>query len=269
MARGLAAAVMLLGSAAAYAGSTVYAFDLRGDNDLLTFDVAAPADNVIATLIPYDTFCLDFDSAATTLYAINEAGAVFGTVDQLTGAFTAIGPTGLTASRTGLRVDPTDETYYVSALDAVAGNQLYKLNPLTGAAAFHTNITGLPAGGIIIDIAIDAAGNMYGNEISTDSMYAIDKNTGAATLIGPTGFATNFAQGMDFDYATGKLHATLYLGGGAGRFVEISTVTGAATVITDTTPWNKEMEMAIKAPIPEPASMLLLALGGLALARRR
>ncbi len=50
---------------------------------------------------------------------------------------------------------------------------------------------------------------MYGLDIVTDSLFAIDKTTGAAALIGSIGFNANYAQDMTFDLETG----VLYLGG--------------------------------------------------------
>src|SRR4029450_8092588 len=110
-------------------------------------------------------------------------------------------------------------------------------------------------GAIVIDIAIDINGNMYGHEIGLDNLISINKNTGAATIIGPTGQAANFARGRDLDYATGELYATIYTGGGTGVYARMNLATGAAVVLTSTTSWNSEMEMAINSPVPEPASL--------------
>ena len=74
---------------------------------------------------------------------------------------------------------------------------------------------------------------------------------------------------MDFDWDTNTLYATLYTGGGTGVYASLSTTTGAATTIVSTTPWNAEMEMAVKAGIPEPGSLSLLGIAGLAVLRRR
>ena len=57
----------------------------------------------------------------------------------------------------------------------------------------------------------------------------MNKTTGAATLVGPIGINANFAQGMDFDWATNTLYATMYVGTGVGAYVAIDTTTGAPT----------------------------------------
>jgi hypothetical protein len=113
---------------------------------------------------------------------------------------------------------------------------------------------------------------MFGHDIGTDSLYSIDKTTGAATLIGTTGFLANFAQGMDFDYSTNTLYATIYTGGGTGMFSRFDLTTGAATGIFSTQPLGAagaEMEMAVAAPIPEPTSLTLVGLGAAGLVWRR
>ncbi len=256
--------VSLMMAPAALAGDVV-AFNLRGDNELLEFPANAPAENITVSGITYDTFAMDYDSLATTLYAITFAPIIeFGTIDTGTGAFNAIGPiSGDGAGEAnfgGLSVDPTDETFFASS-----GSTLYTLNPATGAT---TRVGDFDPADLIIDIAISADGQMYGHDILADELVSIDKTTGATTPIGFTGFNANFAQGMDFDYETNTLLATIYTGGGTGVFASLDLTTGAATPIIDTTPWNAEMEMAVRFPIPEPASALLLGLAGLLIRRR-
>jgi hypothetical protein len=272
---GIAALALSLCATSAKAVSDVWAFDLRAvptpGGRMLRFPVNAPAQNVVIPTISFDTFAMDFNSAATTLYAVSEVASgagQLGTIDLTTGAFapvsTIVGDAAAEASFTGLKVDPTNEAFYLSS-----ATTLYKLNPATGLTTAVNNFTGGPAGGIVIEIAIDKFGQMYGHEIGGDNLYRVDKNTAAMTLLGPTGFASNFAQGMDFDYDTNTLYATIYTGGGVGAYVSFNTTTGAATTIASTTTWNAEMEMAIASQIPEPASLWALALGGMALARRR
>jgi hypothetical protein len=70
---------------------------------------------------------------------------------------------------------------------------------------------------------------MYGHDIGTDSIYTIDTATGAATLVGLTGYDANFAQGMDFDNDDGTLYIFLYLGGGANVYGTVDLATGAVT----------------------------------------
>ncbi len=236
---------------------------------MLSFPSNAPAQNVLSTTATFDGFAMDFNSAATTLFGIAAGSAAvgpnsFGTIDTTTGNFAPlVAVTGLPAgtSAGGLSVDPTDETFYVND-----GTTLYTLNTTSGALT----VVGLFGTGLLnIDIAIDSNGNMFGHDIGADNLLSIDKTTGAATIIGPTGFAANFAQGMDFDFATDTLYATVYTGGGTGAYVSFDLTTGAGTTIASTTPWNAEMEMAIASAIPEPTSMALLGLGGLAMLRRR
>ena len=271
MKRILATACVMLVCASAVNAGTVFALDLRANpNRLLSFPVNAPANNYVAD-VNIDSYAIDFNSAGTMLYAVDVAAPFkIGTLDTTTGAYSINATiTGVNANEnvTGLSVDPTNEMFYMSASAGQGLNSLYTLDPTTGVATFVA-----PLGGstdFFIDIAIGPDGQMYAHDIGVDSLFSVDKNTGAATLIGATGHLANFAQGMDFDYEDGNLYGTVYTGGGTGKFVRFDLTTGAGVVLADTTPWNSEMEMAINSPIPEPASLMLIGLGGLALLRRR
>ncbi len=252
-------AVGLLSSVAVVQAGTVFALDLRATpNRLITFPSNAPALNVGPNVTP-DSFAMDFDATGTTLYIITPGTPApynVGTLNTTNGVVTP-GPTITDASGTlaaqtvtGLSYDPQTQKFYLSANGGAAGNSLYTLNVQTGVATHVANVSGLVAGGIIIDIAIDLGGQMYGHEIAADQLVKIDKSNGVAQVIGSTGQLANFAQGMDFDYDTNTLYATVYTGGGTGVYAKFNLNTGLAEVIASTTAWNAEMEMAINSPVP-------------------
>jgi hypothetical protein len=81
----------------------------------------------------------------------------------------------------------------------------------------------------MIDIGVDSAGNLYGHDIISDSMYAIDKGTAAATLIGSTGIAANYAQGMEYDHDDDILYAAGYTF--SGELFTVDTTTGLFTSV--------------------------------------
>jgi|GEM_PF-1337545 len=192
------------------------------------------------TIGPTPTYYgMDFDVPATTLYALNDATDQLGTIDLATGAFTALVSCPPPVDNwTGLTIDPVNGTFYGS--DATA---LYTIDPATGAST----LVGAFGTTLMIDIAMNTAGEMYGHDIGTDSIYSINPTTGVATLIGPTGYAANYAQGMDFDNDDGTLYIFVYTGGGTNVFGTVNLSTGAVTPLAQNNPTG-EFEGAIQTP---------------------
>ncbi len=209
-----------------YSGSFNGAFN----DNLITFDLGEPS--LLAPLAgnTMDFFAGDYVPGDDSQFYVSEAGGGannFYSVDPATGATTLIGVSNAADSFTELAGDPTDGTLYAST-----STGLYTIDPATGAATFIANFGGDFAGGdIMIAIAIDDAGVMYGHEILNDVIYTIDKATGVATLLGPTGVNANFAQGMDYDPITGQLYMAWYQGGGVGGLRTVDTTTGATTLV--------------------------------------
>jgi hypothetical protein len=288
-----ALSALLLAPAAASAQGVVFAHDLRFAAQANLFSFGANTPLVQTQIGPvgglnYSTFGMDFNTAGDTLYVIDHIldGTTWnqpriGTLSMTTGVFSPVAAiTGAgfpgTAPATGLSVDPTDETFYASK-----ANGLFTLNPVTGVAtsigAFRdANNVAL---GTVIDIAVDNNGQMFAHVLGTlaqcgGALWSVDKTTGISTLVGASGVATGFAQGMDFDPTTNTLYAALYTSGGAGSYGTWNTTTGAWTQILalsgfpDPTPNGRELEMAIRA-IPEPSLIGVAGLGMLALKRRR
>ena len=100
------------------------------------------------------------------------------------------------------------------------------VDPATG----HPTVIGpITNGGCVIDIAANAAGEIYGVDLVSASLLKIDPATGAGTVVGPLGISPNYAQGMDFDEDTGTLYWAAYTTSGELRTID--TATGASYLI--------------------------------------
>ncbi|MDI3544788.1 MAG: hypothetical protein PWQ43_880 [Rikenellaceae bacterium] len=160
-------------------------------------------------------------------YASNYDTESLITIDTTTGNLTTIGNLGLIMN--GLAYDATTDKLYGCAYDDGSANSiLYEINYYTGTC---TQV-GTISAGIIIGIAANSHGNIYGINISDGSLYSIDKTTGAGTVIGALGYDINYAQDIAFDKDNDKLYGTLYAT--EGLLCEIDTTSGAVTVYNTT-----------------------------------
>lgn len=130
---------------------------------------------------------------------------------------------------TGMTFYSPTSIMYFSTTNAIT-SYLYKLNLTTGALTTIGHITNAPG---IIDIAINSDGELFGVDIVNDNLVSINRTTGEGIAIGPTGINSNYAQGLDFDDATGTLYWAAYnIGLGRAEFREINTSTGNSTLIS-------------------------------------
>ena len=226
-------------------GDPGFHVNLRSTPDqLLTFALPnANTATLVANTLSQPFFGIEHDNTTGILYAVDNTTRQLGTLSKTTAVFTSLVTiTGLPVAEnvTGLAFQTSYAAgpVYLSAGDGVATN-LYTINTTTGAAT----VVGPTGTALMIDIALNSAGQMYGMDIGTDSLYTINTATGAATLIGAIGFNANFAQGMDFDKTTGVLYSWLYLGAGVNHFVQYNLGTGAATILNS--PTNIEAEGAL------------------------
>ena len=267
------AAALMVPAQSVLADATVFAFNMRGTTQFMSFDLANPGgtQNIIASGVNWRTYAMDFDLAGQNLYILENLELPFGgtanigTVDLATGAVNYI--TGITGdaagvSLGGLAFSPNGLVY------ANSSDSLYTIDLVTG----NTSLVGSWDGELMIDIAVDNNGVIYGHGITSDALFTIDANTAELNLVGTHGLAANFAQGMGFDRTTNELYATIYTGGGSGQFVHWNTTDGSVDAIFDTSVWGTagaEMTMAIQSALPAPGAMALLGLAGLVGARRR
>lgn len=237
-----------------------YTYDMRGQSPrppgtLYTFPLSNFATQTTVGTTQLSIFAMDFTPNGQTLYAVTGSTAAtnpstLGTLNTTTGAFTVIAPlSGLTAgdSASGLTIDPVSgDAYFAAAGGATASSRLYRLNLTTGALTLIGQMAAPtdPVGTIMIDIAMNCNGQLFAHNISDDALYSINPASAAATLIGTHGLAANFAQGMDFDNASGTLYGFIYTGTGTNRFGTFDLATGAFTTLVQDNPLG-EYEGAI------------------------
>jgi uncharacterized repeat protein (TIGR01451 family) len=202
-----------------------------------------PGQTVLSSNIE-SIFGYDYDVSATILYALHSGANQLGTFDKYTGVFTPIGPSVPSAGNwTGIAVDPSSDVIYASSTVCGTESYLHTLDPATGTAT-AIGPMGIPC---VISIAMSLTGEMYAHDIVNDAIYQVDPATGVGTLVGATGYAANFAQGMDFDNDDGTLYIFLYIGGGANVFGTVDLTTGAVTPLATDNPLG-EFEGAIQIP---------------------
>jgi hypothetical protein len=195
-----------------------------------------------------DVFGYDFTPDGQTLYGIHNGSSSLITVDQQTGVPSTVAP--VTKPPPGplpvadvwgdLIIDPVRGNAFVVFLSTDGSTALLNLNLTTGAT---TPIATLP-GVLLIDLAMNCAGELYAEAIG-GNVYRVNPTTGALTLIGPTGRNLTYAQGMDFDNATGILHAWTFDDSSVAVYASINLSTGAATAFPGGSP-NGEFEGAMK-----------------------
>jgi len=147
------------------------------------------------------------------------------TLDTVSGARTVIGQIGVGIS--GISYDYTTSKLYGISWDGSASS-LYAISTATGAGT----LIGQSTSDLLINLACDTLGNLFAMGIVTDSLYSVNKTTGAVTPIGPIGFNASYAQDMEFDRATNTLYMAAYDADlSTGQLMTVNTTTGAATSI--------------------------------------
>lgn len=213
-------------------GEPAYAINVYPGQDLVYFLAQSPV--VFDRSIPISlggAFAGDFlNGDFTTLYVADFFSGELYKVDTATGLAALVGPlAGMTGNITGL-TGSIDGVLYLSTADDFCGSSnLYTVDPETGAASLIGTVTN---GGCLIDIAINAEGQMYGVDIVEDNLISIDPATAQGTVIGPLGIDANYAQGLDFEEESGVLYWAAFNNMmGQGELRIIDTLTGASELV--------------------------------------
>ena len=190
---------------------------------------------VITSLLP--TISIDFISGGTWAagtwygceYALAGGQPLIWTISTA-GVMTPVGSydlgvTGL--SFNGLAYNPTTGIMY-----GCSSSDLYTINMATGASTWVGSF-GI-TGGLMIAIAFDGSGNLYGTEITFDLLYSINPANAAVTPVGAgLGIDISYAQDMAFDLDTNTLYLSAFTIAPLfeGALYTCNPVTGVATKV--------------------------------------
>ncbi|MGQ0801615.1 MAG: DUF7933 domain-containing protein [Pseudomarimonas sp.] len=221
-----------------------YAYTLSASAfGLVSFDVEQP--NTLTPIANYPRQA-DFDVTGlefvgddfSKAYTLAFSNGAMHTLDTTTGAATLIGyaeanHSGSEEARFDLAYDPiTTRLYAITRQTSPAQLNLYTINPQTAISTYMATLSGPGATGVINAIGINSQGQMFGIDITSDRLVAIDKVTGDTAVVGPLGFNANSDQTLEYDDETD----TMYWIGGAGpqpiySVFRVDTETGAATLV--------------------------------------
>jgi hypothetical protein len=112
-------------------------------------------------------------------------------------------------------------------LYAVVSNDLYKINKQTGE---QTYIGGWTTSHIMSSIAIND-GICYAHDVLNDAIYIINLDTAELTLLGDTGFDSNYGSDMAFDKDNDTLYLAAYTS--SGSLYICDTITGNCSLVGD------------------------------------
>lgn len=135
---------------------------------------------------------------------------------------------------------------------------IYVIDTLTGIPIHMADVDGLSSlWAMDYDESID---QLIVVDHDTCGMYYVDEGSGGVTYVGDTGVYR--VTDIWYDPFSGQMFG---VGNHTNRLLALNTSTGAATTLGDL----GHSILGLGNPIPEPATLSLLAFGGLALIRRR
>lgn len=267
--RCLAAAALALGLTAAPCRADFGYGVTFLDNQLISIDTTTGAGTLIGPLsTPLNPFGLA--AVGDSLYTFDSVNDVITQLDPATGSTlktfnVGIGPV---LGQGGLAFQSSTVGYLTSALDPTTlnpANDLYRFDLSTGTSTLvaHTVPT-------LESLAFGPNGTLYGLGKLDGNLYTINPTTGATTLVGNTGVAVGSPVGaLNFD-SRGTLYASL-----DDVLYTLNKANGLATPVnsdpTASVGFSSISGIAFIKAVPEPGSVLLLAVGALGarLIRRR
>ena len=185
------------------------------------------------------------------------------TIDPDTGISQPVGATGLGNIIEGdLAFDPTTGIPYGLYNLDIGQRQLFTIDTQTGAA---TVIPGSLSGDASA-VAFDSTGMLHVIDTSLQELLTVDKTTGATLTATSLSTALGSVAGMDVDPATGVFYVADGESGGTDALYTLDATTGELTEIGST---GLVDGLAGLAFLPEPTSLLLLAVGVVAMRARK
>jgi len=203
-------------------------------------------DPATLAVTPVGTIAFSDGINQLTDLAIDRAGGMVGIstrelyrIDKTTAAATLIAS--LPQSYNGLSyID--DGSGNEVLLGSTQDGQLFRIDPVSGAAtrlgAFGNELRS--SGDLVFIYGVGLLATVTRTDWTTDRLAHVDVGTGAATIIGDTGydnlFGIGFWGGRVFGFAEGGAFVTIDAGTGAATVVEETSVTWWGAAVTTTAP---------------------------------
>ena len=267
-AAGLAALGLVGPLAAPSRADMAYGVTLIG-NQLITVDTNTGAGTLVGPLDGGNVGPFGLTGFNSQLYTFNSTTDAINQISTSTGGVVAsynIG-TGPVLGAGGLAFQSSTVGFLTTALDPNTfnyANNLYRFNLATGTSTLLTQTADT-----LSALAFSQSGTLYALGQLDGNLYTIDTTTGAMTTVGNVGVALGSTINSLAFSAGGTLYATL-----DDALYTINTTTGLATAIGDPamgTGFASVSGLAFAngvlpnaGTVPEPASILLLAVGALA-----
>ncbi|MEO6846107.1 MAG: PEP-CTERM sorting domain-containing protein [Chthoniobacterales bacterium] len=244
----------------------VYGLSVDASNNVYTSDFGgytvyknAPDKTQLLSIFANSTSSFQAVANATNIYV-----AYFGAtqVDKYTSAGTGATLAISIASPAALAFDPTGTYLYAASYSATAGaSKIVRYNVATGFYAdFITGLTGAAG------LAVDSSGNLYVSTISAAGATDVVTRYDSSGHNGTT-FASSLTDPYGLAIADGYLYVANAGANSVGRYL-LSNGSGSSTFINGLTYADYGVTVA-PSPIPEPSSIALLCIGGVAFASWR
>lgn len=237
---------------------------------------------------------LAYDAASDLLYATGAKDSSTGTstlfsIDRFSGALAEIGPMGIGINLTsgGLAVHPITGVMYATGGNSFQSTALFTVDKGTGAATLIGQSGGqcciAPFGFNMNGLGFASDGTLYANGFTLtggqSSLYTLNLASGLATLVGQHG--SNVGRDLKYSGLATRADGTLLSLGSfdaaSGALFTVDPLTGAATSLTAPGAYGSGpvhfgvdggLVFAPGAPVPEPQTAVMLAVGLLALCLR-
>jgi hypothetical protein len=258
-------ALFLSGAGQAHAEPIIFGSAFNGPNgpaSLYTINPSTGAATLVGPIGFNRVGALDFNPVNGLLYGVGadrSGNAALLTINTATGAGTEVGALGIGVSQ-DIAFRPSD-----GKLFSYNGGSIFTINTTTGAATFLLNDpAGFPLGNAL---AFSHDGTLFTAD-QVDLRIVDQTSGGTITHLVDLNYPVSGsrANGMKFDFSTDTLFASVI--GNSGNFLAtIDTGSGDVTEIGPTVGGLDAIAIQPAAAIvPEPSSLALFALGGLALA---